>query len=281
MVVISKSHKQSKPSIDTLEKLNEGLGGAYERYAYSRVIAKHMQERGLKTVLEFDATYIAGIPGFNSCLLARDGFDVTVTVNERDYDDAVHAWSLLGLSGPNVHLIRDDGSLSLPEKSFDLVYNHLAFEHYKDPQVLIQEMKRLSKDVVLNLTLAPYNLGFVIHWLAHKFQGKRWDHGIVRQTMVGAMKKAHKEAGLTFLERGAADVPPWMDTVDGQMKGSMTYLDGYPEDVRKKWIWCSGDPDLATRRWIRWMWFAEETMPDWFKMLVGHHLYVSSTVKGS
>lgn len=267
-------------SLDTLEKLNEGLGGAYERYAYSRVIARHMHERGLTSVLELDATYIAGIPGFNSCLLARDGFEVTVTINERDYEDAVHAWELLGLMGPNVHLIRDDGTLKLDQK-YDLVYNHLAFEHYKDPQELIGEMKRLSNDVVLNLTLAPYNLGFVIHWLAHKFQGKRWDHGIIRQTMVGAMKKAHKEAGLTYLGRGAADVPPWMDTVDGQMKGSMTYLDGYPEDVRKKWIWCSGDPDLGKRRWIRWMWYAEEVMPEWFKMLVGHHLWVSSTVKES
>jgi len=266
-------------SIDTLEKLNEGLGGAYERYAYSRVIAQHMEDRGLKTVLELDATYIAGIPGFNSCLLARDGYDVTITVNERDYEDALHAWELLGLLGPNVHILRDDGSLYVDDNSYDLVYNHLAFEHYEDPVAFVSNMSRISKDVVLNLTLAPYNLGFIVHWLAHKWQGKRWDHGKIRQMTVGAMKKAHNGAGLTRIGRGAADVPPWVDTVDGQIKGSMTYLDGYPDKVRQKWIWCSGDPNLAERKWIRVMWYAEERMPEWFKMLVGHHLWVSSTVQ--
>lgn len=264
----------------TWEKLNEGLGGAHERIAYSNNIIRIAKARGCKTILEYDASYIAGIPGFNSCRLAQAGFDVTVAVNERDYKDAIHAWELTGLLKSNVHIIKDDGTLRLPSKSYDFVWNHLAFEHYPQPEVLLSEMERLSSDVVMNLTLAPYNFGFISHWMNHKIQHKHWDHGIIPQTTIGAMKKAHKENRLNFLESGACDVPPWLDTVDAQIKGTMTYWDSWPKIFRENLgTWCSADPECDKKSLERLFWHWEQVLPGWFKILVGHHLYVASTVK--
>lgn len=262
--------------------LNEGLGGAYERIAYSRMIKRFAQERQAKSILELDATYIAGLPGFNSCLLAADGYDVTVTINPRDYPDAVRAWKMLGLyPGPkeNVTLLEDDGSLQLPNKAFDIVWNHLAFEHYPDPTELTGRMKNLSRDMVINLTLAPYNVGYIIHWINHKWKSKRWDHGKMSQMTIGAMRKAHQAVGLTEVESDACDVPPWIDTVDGKLGGSMTYLDGYPSWIKDRWVWCSADPKTEDKFFVKWFWHMEQNLPRWFKILSGHHLYVASTVK--
>ncbi len=263
-------------------RLNEGLGGAYERIAYSRMIHRIAQERHAKRILELDATYIAGIPGFNSCLLAMQGYDVTITVNPRDYADAVHAWRILGLyPGPyeNVVILEDDGNLQLPHKGYDIVWNHLAFEHYREPTTLVNKMAELSNDVVLNLTLAPYNLGFIIHWINHTWKRKKWDHGQLRQMTIGAVQRSHRKVGLREIESDACDIPPWMDTVDAKVGGSMTYLDGYPKWIRDRWIWCSADPSTTDRNLVKWFWHMEQRLPKWFRVLVGHHLYVVSTVK--
>lgn len=262
---------------DVYKKLNEGLGGAYERIAYSNVIKRIAKERRCKNILELGASFIAGIPGFNSCLLAQAGMNVTVAVGARDYEDAKHVWELTGLKA---NLIKYDSLLhnNLPSKSYDFVWNHLAFEHYDPPTQLTNEMRRLSRDVVMNLTLAPYNLGFIMHWLTHKYQKKPWDHGAIKYTTIGAMKKAHEKTGLRLLETGSADVPPWMDTVDAQMQGSMTYFDAYSKKVRDAWVWTSIDPKCQNHWMTRYLWDEEQCMPKWFKTLVAHHLYVVSVV---
>lgn len=264
-------------SDDIYTKLNEGLGGAYERIAYSNVIKRVIAERGCKTILELGASFIAGIPGFNSCLLAQAGHDVTVLVHSRDYVDTKHVWELTGLQA---NIIQCDSYLETPfsNASFDFVWNHLAFEHYQDPTHLVHEMSRVSRDVVMNLTLAPYNPGFVIHYLTHCLQHKFWDHGYIRNSTIGAMTRVHRRCGLELLETGGADVPPWQDTVDAQLQGSMTYFDAYPKDLRDKWVWSSIDPRCQQHSLVKLFWDMEQTMPKWFKELVAHHLYAISTV---
>lgn len=259
-------------------KLNEGLGGAYERIAYSNIIARIARQLNAKTILELNATYIAGIPGFNSCLLAQKGeFDIYITVHSRDIEDAHHVWELTGLKN-KVTIYKHDNDIKTPfaPERFDLVWNHLAFEHHKDPQPLIKEMKRLAKLGIITLTLSPFNLGFTTHWLTHKLSGKPYDHGYFKNTLISTMQKAHKKEGLVEIENGACDVPPWLDTVDAQMGGSMTYTDNYPTFMRNNWIWTSIDPECQTHWLTSLLWSWEAAMPSWFKKAVGHHLYVAS-----
>jgi len=259
-------------------KLNEGLGGAYERIAYSNRIKSIANRRNCKSLLELNATYIAGVPGFNSCLLAQAGYEITVTVNSRDYEDTVHAWKLLELYD-KVEIIKWDDGLNSPfaDNSFDLVWNHLAFEHYPKPALLVQEMKRISRDVVMNLTLTPHNIGCLIHWLNHKIQGKPWDHGSFRNSTIGTMERIHKQTGLKHLESGACDMPPWMDTIDAMIGGSMTYADPFGKKIKNSWVWCSANPECQEHPLVKLFWDWETSVPEWFRRLVSHHLYVAST----
>lgn len=254
-------------------QLNEGLGGAYERIAYSNRIIDLARRYGCKSILELNATFIAGIPGFNSCLLAQAGYDVTITVNSRDYEDALKVWELTGLKANIVKLDGDEIS-PFADNSFDFVYNHLAFEHKKQPVLLVKEMRRISRMLVMNLTLSPYNLGFMIHRVNHLIQGKPYDHGYARQSTIKAMVKAHEAVGLKVVETGACDAPPWQDTVDAQMSGSMTYMDNTP--LKNKWIWTSVNQECQNSALVKFLWGMEEDMPDWFRIVVAHHLYCAS-----
>lgn len=256
------------------ELTNEGLGGCYERVAYSNVIKRIAQQYNCKTILELGATYIAGIPGFNSCILAQAGYDVTVVVSERDYEDTLKIWELTGLKA---HIIKWDKNFDpLSLGKFDFVYNHLAFEQQKDPHKLVHIMTALSNKVVMNLTLSPYNYGFFIHWIGHKLYRKSYNHGYARNATIGAMVKVHKSCGLKVVETGTCDCPPWMDTVDGKIGNSMTYMDIFPKKIRNKWIWTSVNPDCQNSPRVLTLWDWERNLPNWFKMVFAHHLYCAS-----
>ena len=258
-------------------RINEGIGGAYERIAYSNMLKRLARENNCVAVLELGATYIAGIPGFNSCLLAQDGFDVTVTVHSRDYEDTFKVWENVPFRGSTKIIEWNDNlKTDFSDNQFDLVWNHLAFEHYKNPLPLVSEMKRISKNLVINLTLSPFNVGFPLHWLSHKINQKKWDHGYFKNTLISTMEKTHREAGLAHLESDGCDVPPWMDTVDAQMGGTMTYLDYSPKFIKDKWIWNSALRKCQESRLIKILWSWEKNMPEWFRRLAAHHLYVAS-----
>jgi hypothetical protein len=263
-------------SNEIYKKLSEGLGGAYERIAYTNIIKRIAQKYNCKNILELNATYIAGIPGFNSCLLAQSGYNVTVAVTERDYEDTKEVWRLTGLKA-NIVKIKSDKATGFISGSFDLVYNHLAFDQYKDPVPLVREMKRLSNKIIMNLTLSPYNYGYWIHKISHKMYKQEWDHGYRELGTTQAMEDVHSQLGLKFVERGACDAPPWMDTVNAQIGESMTYLDAFPKAVRERWIWCSVDKKTQEHKLVKKFLSWEEAMPFWFKKFAAHHLYVVSS----
>lgn len=258
-------------------KVNEGFGGAYERIAYTNILKRLAADYGVASVLELNSTYIAGVPAFNSCLLAQAGYKVTLTVHERDYPDAVHAWKLVGLAD-RVKIVKwnDDFKTPFRKGEFDLVWNHLAVEHYKDPLPLVKEMKRVAKKLVVTMTLSPWNLGFMGHWLWHKIVRKEWDHGYIKNTLISTMEKVHSRAGLKLVESGGCDDPTSPDTVDGKLGGSMTYLDSMPEFVRRQWEWSSINPVYQKHFLVRFYWFLETHYPEWFRRFTAHHLYTAS-----
>lgn len=262
------------------KKLNEGFGGAYERMAYTNVLKHLLAKFGGKKVLELNSTFIAGVPAYNSCLLAQAGFDVTVTVHKRDYPDAVLVWKMTGLYD-RVKIIQWDDDTKTPfhNNSFDLVWNHLAVEHYKDPTLMLAEMRRLSRNLVVTMTLSPWNLGFMLHFLWHTMTGKQWDHGIIKNTLISTMEKYHRRARLRVVESGGCDDPMHMDTVDSKMGESMTYLDSLPRAIRDAWVWTAINPTTQTHPLTRVSWFLERGYPEWFRRYTAHHLYTASMKK--
>jgi SAM-dependent methyltransferase len=260
--------------------LDDGFGATYERMAFSEIIKGYAERFGAHKMLELNATYIAGVPGFNSCILAQDGYDVTVMVHGRDYQETLRAWELAGLSD-RVKIVEWNDDLATPfaNGEFDMVWNHLVFEHYSDPAPLVREMTRVSNNLIMNLTLSPTNIGFPMHWAYHKITKARWDHGSVRNMRISTMKRTHKEAGLTPVGWGGCDAPPWIDTVDLQLGGSMQYV-GHAVGS-KRWVWAATNPAARRHPLIRRTWGWERLLPDWYRSLVAHHLYVISTKESS
>lgn len=258
-------------------KLNEGLGGCYERIAYTNIIKKLAKKYNAKKILELNSTFIAGIPAFNSSILVQDGYDVTITVHSRDYIDAVDAWKTAHLYD-KVKIIEwnDDFKTNFNEGEFDIVWNHLAIEHHKDPLPLLKEMARISNKLVITMTLSPFNIGFPIHWLVHKLCGKRWDHGYFKNTLISTMERIHRQVSLELIESGGCDVPFSVDTVDAKMGESMTYLDAMPKFIKDRWIWAAINPKCQTHWIVRFFWFLETRYPDWFRRATAHHLYTAS-----
>lgn len=273
-----KISKKSK-EID-YQKLNEGFGGAYERIAYTNILKKLSKKYQITKILELNSTFIAGVPAFNSSILAQEGYDLTITVHSRDYHDAALAWKIAGLYD-RVKIIKWDDDLQTPfkDKEFDLVWNHLAVEHYKDPLPLLVEMARVSKKLVVTMTLSPYNLGFISHFIWHKITGKFWDHGYIKNTLISTMEKFHKKAKLKIIESGGCDDPTTPDTVDSKMGDSMTYFDSMGPEFRKKWVWTAINPTCQNHPAVNFFWFLERAYPEWFRRLTAHHLYTASEKK--
>lgn len=262
---------------DVYGKLDEGLGGAYERIAYSAMIMRIAKEFKCQSILELDATYIAGIPAFNSCIIAQKGFDTHVAVQNRDMEDAEEIWGMTELRDKvKLYEIESGAKTDFKDGQFDLVWNHLAFEQYNNPVAFVNEMKRISKKVVINLTLNPFNYGYWIHWVNHKFRRQYWNHGKASAATYNAIQKVHNECGLTEIEHGIVDMPFWMDTVNAIIGNGMTYADVLPESQRNKWVWCSANPECQEHKLVKMMLDWEQGFPAWFQILGSHHLYVAS-----
>jgi len=264
----------SKKTLKLYDQFDDGLGGAYERIALFRVLNYWAEKYKVKKILELNATFICGVPAFNSFLFAKSGYEVTVMVHSRDYKEALRIWKKTGLFS-KVKIVEGNNDLKTPFKanSYDLVWNHLVVEQYDrpDPLQLIKEMKRVSRKLVYTSTLNPHGIGYWIHLLGHKLKRKPWDHGSLKYMLISSLEKVYKKAGLRLLGSGGVDCPPWMDTGDTQVQGSMTYI---KNAIGKRWLWCLLDSEVPDRLLIRFLWGLETNLPSWFKVLNAHHLYI-------
>lgn len=264
----------SKKTLKLYDQFDDGLGGAYERIALLKVLNQWSKRFKVNKILELNATFICGVPAFNSFLLAKSGYEVTIMVHSRDYKEALKIWKKTGFSS-RVKIVEGNNDLKTPFKSesFDLVWNHLVVEQYDNPHPLqlIKEMQRISRRLVFTSTLNPHGIGYWVHLLDHKLKGKPWDHGNLKYMLISSLEKIYKKAGLQVLDSGGVDCPPWMDTGDFQVQGSMTYL---KNAVGKRWLWCLLDPELPNSFLIRFLGELEGGLPRWFKIWNAHHLYV-------
>lgn len=256
------------------DQFDDGLGGAYERIALFRLVDHYSKRYLVKNILELNATFICGVPAFNSFLLARAGYRVTVMVHSRDYPAALKIWKKAGDS-PRVKIVRHDDDLKtpFPNNCFDLVWNHLVIEqyHHPNPANLIKEMKRVSRNLIYASTLNPHGLGYWIHLLTHKLKGKPWDHGSSKYMLTENLEKLFRKEGLEILGSGGIDCPPWLDTGDSQVQGSMTYV---KNAFGKWWLWSLLDPEVPQRSLIKLLWWLETNLPRGFKIGNAHHLYL-------
>ncbi len=263
-----------------LDTWDEGIGTFYERIVMERWFRELAKAYEIKTVLEFPCDGITGLLGINSLIFARCGSQVYLAnPNLNVIRNVNRLWNSTELKGKfDSILTSGDEPLPFPDNSFDLVWSFCMVERYSNPSILIREIARTSKYVLL-ITQNWRNWGTMPHLIWHKYKGLIWDHGFGQYMSLSGTKKLVEEAGLRVIEEGALDIPPIVDTWDTPIRGTLSW---FLKLLGKDWSWNRNRNgpvvEIApTSTLINLFLWAEDNLPAWFKKYQAHHLYVLAT----
>jgi SAM-dependent methyltransferase len=194
-----------------LTDYNEGLGLVYERFALNDFLLDLKGRHGFANALEAPLFGMAGVSGINSVALARIRTPVTLLDDNAERLEGVRRiWGELGLPA-QFGLVDDWSHLPFPDNTFEFVWNWAAIWHLKDPAALLSELVRVSNKLVFVATPNPVQIGYQVrkHLVEPEFVkeiDERWTSiKLIRETLEGL--------GITILEQGVLDTPPWPDTV--------------------------------------------------------------------
>lgn len=257
-----------------VETLDEGFGTAYERLVINKWFTKLMKRHKILTVLEFPCDGITGLLGINSLFFAQNHCDVTLcNMSFKLLMLTSRIWRALGQTSINSVLTSEDRCLPFPDDTFDLVWNFCMMERYTDPNGLVQEMKRVSRKLVLIMTQNWWNWGTAPHRFYHQYKKKVWDHGYKTYMTFEGIDRVIKENDLKIVERGGVDAPPIIDTWDTPIRGTLQSILG---TVKMQWKWkAKAKPaEQKDSGFLRIFASLEENLPEWFKRYQAHHLYV-------
>jgi SAM-dependent methyltransferase len=188
----------------------EGLGVVYERLILNDILEEFDEQYPYQTTLEAPIYGMAGVDGINSVHLAQRGKDVTLLDVDADRVRDVDAiWRDLGLP---VHLVLQSAPRRLPFESdaFDLVWNFAALWHVKGAGQLIQEMVRVSNDLIFVAMPNKTQIGYILRKYA--IDKEFFDQVDERWISISLIKQSLKAAGCEIVREGVMDVPPWPDT---------------------------------------------------------------------
>jgi len=264
-----------------LLNLDEGLGTAYERYVVNYLFYDLVKKYNIKTVLEFPANGILGMPGLNSLIFAKMGCKITLINNSKktlkDFSKLWHAFNL------NANYVQSDyKKTNLKNNSYDLVYGFCTFEHFSNPEEYIKEMVRLSKKYVLLFVQNNYNPGMYLHKLQHKINGQIWDHGECKKMNAKTILNYLPTLNLKILNVSGIDMPPWPDI---NVKLKKSYKDYNPNKLKrqldnrlleKKLSDISNNKDFkgVIKLFKKWYFLIERKIPGIIKIYLAHHPYV-------
>lgn len=268
-----------------LNDYNEGLGVVYERFVLNDYLDRLVKEYGVHTVLEAPLYGMAGVSGINSVHLARCGCDVTLVdwVDER-LEGITHIWRELGLPARFV-LHQDLAHLPFEDDTFDLAWEWAGLWYLSDPESLLRELARVSRQLVF--VAMPNNLQ--VGYLMRKYLIDRDFFAAVdeRWVQMGRIRRVLGDAGVRFIDQGVLDVPPWPDTVMPAAE-VLRRLGIKSEKLQSQftgdgWTWSTmayylGQvPDLYDRV-MRYAWLDRAPIPWQLKLVWAHHRYILGTV---
>ncbi|MFH0818721.1 MAG: class I SAM-dependent methyltransferase [Patescibacteria group bacterium] len=264
---------------------DEGIGTVYERIVIDEYFRLIQDKYQIKTVLENPADGVTGVPGINSLEFARHRQAKVTLCNPSQLmiDGAKVVWEKEKL----MHLVEfikcEIDKLPFADNTFDLAWNYCMFERFADPNVIVNELKRVSNKYVMVMTQNRHNLGTLVHWAYHKYHKLEWDHGSAKQMTFKAILKSFKENDLEVLETGTIDTPPWLDTWDMPLRGELKSLLG---KIGMKWEWKNDGQETAPTEksskksgLIKFSVWIEKNLPNWFARSQTHHYYVLARKK--
>ncbi len=269
--------------MDIRKDFNEGLGTVYERFILNDIFDKLIKKFEIKSVLEYPVFGMTGLDGINSVHLAKKNIPVTLVDTEiKRMKQIEDHWKILNLQNKlKTLVVEKDNICNLPFKpdSFDLVWNFAALWFYKNADDIINKMIDLSGNIVFISVNNKWQFGYPLrkYILDKQFFTKNKIH--TKWINISNIKKIFKKRGLTIIEDGVFDTPPWPDTClpVSELKKKIGIKAKPQQD--SKWIWsmmsyyCGTDKELEQK--VKKYMFIEN-FPVWWriKQLWSHHRYI-------
>lgn len=267
-----------------LTDYNEGLGLVYERFVLNDFLDQLRKRYQIESVLEAPLYGMAGVSGINDVIFAQKGVPVTMVDDNAERLEGVERIWREDLQMPvNLTYVEPEGWNALPfaDNSFDLTWEWAALWYIQDPTGLLQELVRISRNLVF--VAIPNNIQ-VGYWMRKLLIDREFfaTHD-ESWTNIGRIRRILEDAGVTILEQGVLDVPPWPDTVmpanevlkrlgirNKQLEAQFTGDD---------WQWSTmayymnEEPDLYERV-MKYAWLDHARLPWRVKSVWAHHRYL-------
>jgi hypothetical protein len=265
-----------------------GLGTTYERWALNRLLVRLHARWHFNSLLEAPGDGMTGIAGLNSLVLGLQGVRVSLLMpeNPKKADIARQAWQA---HAPNANLeiieFWDGTVLPFYDNEVDLVWNFNVMPCQPDPQSLLAEMARISRDFVMVCVPNRRNYAFWLHRLHHRVANDPWDHGDVELMEPGPWQTWFRNLGMEVIQVDYLDCPLWPDIVDP----AELMIDFFPftkplanrmkPETRYRWEYTAlpyynpGRNVQIHERMVKLAYF-ENTRFGWLKRLFGHHVCI-------
>jgi hypothetical protein len=187
----------------------EGKGLDYERFALNKLFQRLVRAHKIQRVLEIPALGEKAMPSLYSIAFAEAGCDVTLV---NPIEKSNWAWRELGF--PVTHHRCDNlEQTGLDGNGYDLVFNFMHLAQYDNKDALLHEMTRLSRRLVLFISVNRFNPGFFSHRMVHRVSGVPWTHGDVKFMNLLHVRRYFREHGLRVVKAGHVDAPPYPDSI--------------------------------------------------------------------
>ena len=258
----------------TAEK--EVFGVTYERFSLGEKLKELKEKLKIKTVLEIPAHGAKAAPSLYSLGFALAGCKVTLVngdkKSKRFYEDLGIENNIEFIEVNNLH------NINLSAGQYDFVWNFAFLPTYPEKELLIQEMKRLSKKYICIFSVNRFNVGFPMHRFAHRLTKIPWTHGDINFNSPHFLKKFFEDNDSTIIESGVVDCPFWPDSVgfrDIRLHRSAKTFENLDWEVPYIKYLKEGFP-----KWIKRVYLFEKLpFPPFVKYLYSHIFYVIAKAK--
>lgn len=264
-----------------LTDYNEGLGLVYERFVLNDFLLNIKGRYGFANAIEAPLFGMAGVSGINSVALARIKTPVTLVDDDAERLAGVQRiWSELGLPA-RFALVNDWARLPFSDNEFEFAWNWAAIWRLKNPGLLLSELVRVSNKLVFVAVPNPVQVGYQVR--KHVVEPEFVNEVDERWTNIGMIRLILEGLGITILEQGVLDTPPWPDTVmpAAQLLRKVGIRSKKLEDrfTGEGWRWSTMDYYLGKdydlyQRVMKYAWLERLHLPWRIKQVWSHHRWL-------